>query len=219
MFSPKKTELLKTCCASFRISLSEEMISKLQAYTDHILEWNKRINLVSKNDANVDRILRHIIDSLSIFKVIDVPEDAKVMDLGSGAGFPIIPMKIVREDFRPTLVESIHKKVLYLRKAADVLKFKDIDIMDSRIEDLSDSFFNKYDIVTAKAFGKLAAILDLSLPFLKIGGILVVYKGKGVEKELKNNLIFHSWQIHDTAKIEIPEIDITRSLVTAKKIR
>jgi len=219
MFSPKQTELLKTCCASFRISLSEEMISKLQAYTDHILEWNKRINLVSKNDANIDRILRHIIDSMSIFKVIDVPEDAKVMDLGSGAGFPIIPMKIVREDIKPTLVESTHKKILFLRKALDILKLKDVEIADLRAEDLPDRFLNGYDLVTAKAFGKITDILSLSLPCLKIKGILVVYKGKEIEKELRNIKISESWHIEDIIKIEIPEIEILRSLVIAKRIR
>ena len=91
--------------------------------------------------------------------------------------------------------------------------------MDSRIENLSDSFFNEYDLVTAKAFGKLEDILNLSLPFLKTGGILVIYKGKGIEKELKNIKIPESWQIKDITKIEIPEIDISRTLVIAKKIR
>lgn len=218
MFSPKQTEILKTNCASFRIALSEEVISKLWAYTDHILEWNKRIHLVSKNDANADRILRHIIDSLSVFKVIEVPKNAMVMDIGSGAGFPIIPIKIVREDIKPTLIESTHKKVLFLRKAAEVLIFKDIDIIDLRAEHLPDNFYCRFDLVTVRALGKLPIILNLSFPFLKIGGILAIYKGKGVEKELKNSLIFHSWQINDIAKIEIPEIDISRTLVIAKKI-
>ncbi len=219
MFTSEQIELLKTTCSSFRITLSEEMISKLQAYTDHILEWNKRIHLVSKNDANTDRILRHIIDSLSVFKVMDVPEDAKVMDFGSGAGFPIIPMKIVREDIKPTLVESTHKKVLFLRKTAEVLKLKNIDIIDLRAEHLPDSFLGGYDLVTAKAFGKLVDILDLSLPFLKMHGILVVYKGKGINKELENFKFSDSWQIKNINKIEIPEIDISRTLVITKKIR
>ena len=195
------------------------MISKLQAYTNQILEWNERIHLVSKNDASADRILRHIIDSLSIFKVIDVPADAKVMDLGSGAGFPIIPMKIVREDIKPILIESIHKKVLFLRKTIDVLKFKDIDIMDSRIENLSDSFFNDYDLVTVKAFGKLANILFLGLPFLKMDGILAIYKGKLIDKELKNTKISDSVLLNRITRIEIPEIGISRALLIAKRIR
>ena len=195
------------------------MISKLQAYTNQILEWNERIHLVSKNDASADRILRHIIDSLSIFKVIDVPADAKVMDLGSGAGFPIIPMKIVREDIKPILIESIHKKVLFLRKTIDVLKFKDIDIMDSRIENLSDSFFNDYDLVTVKAFGKLANLLFLGLPFLKMDGILAIYKGKLIDKELKNTKISDSVLLNRITRIEIPEIGISRALLIAKRIR
>ena len=195
------------------------MISKLLVYSDLILEWNERIHLVSKNDANTDRILRHIIDSLSVFKVIDVPKDAMVMDLGSGAGFPIIPMKIVREDIKPTLIESTHKKVLFLRKTTEVLKLRDIDIIDLRAEHLPDDFYCRFDLVTVRALGKLPIILNLSFPFLRIGGILAIYKGKGVEKELKNSLIFHSWQIHDIAKIEIPEINISRSLLIIKRIR
>ena len=219
MFSPKQTKILKTSCTSFRLTLSDEMISKLQAYTDHVLEWNKRINLVSKNDANTDRILRHIIDSLSVFKAVDIPEDAKVMDLGSGAGFPIIPMKIVREDIKPSLIESTHKKVLFLRKSAEVLRLNNIDIIDLRAEHLPENYFNRFDLITVRALGKLQVILNLSLPFLKIGGILAIYKGKEVEKELKNVLFLHSWQIKEIAKIEIPEIDISRTLVITKRIR
>jgi 16S rRNA (guanine527-N7)-methyltransferase len=206
-------------CSSFRIDLSDEMVDKFQAYLSLLLEWNKRIHLVSKGDARSDRILRHFVDSLSIFKAVDIPRNANLLDLGAGAGFPSIPMKIVREDVRLTLVESIHKKTLFLQKLSQVLKFENISIINQRAERLADQheLKEKSDVVVAKAMGKLKDVIGLSMPLLKTGGLFVAYKGKEVEGEIEQIGSLKDCPINEMVKIEIPEMDLLRWLVVIEK--
>jgi len=196
------------------------MIEKFQAYIALLLEWNQKIHLISKKDAKGDRILRHFIDSLSIFKVIDPPKDTNVLDLGSGAGFPSIPIKIIREYIQLTMVESIHKKTLFLQKLSEVLKLQRISIVNQRAEKLADqaNFEGEFDLVTAKAFGKLKDIVRLSMPFLKIGGLLVTYKGQGVRREIEEIGSLKDCRIKEVVRIEIPEMDLLRNLVVTERV-
>ena len=220
MFSPQEIAQFKEICSSFGIDLSDDMVDKFKAYTSLLLEWNQRIHLVSRKDAKSDRILRHFVDSLSIFKAVDLPKDTNCLDLGSGAGFPCIPIKIVREDVRLTLVESIHKKTLFLQKLSEVLKLGKTTIINQRAEKLADQdgFEEKFDIVTVRALGRLKDIVRLSMPFLKTGGLLVAYKGEGVRKEIEELGSLKDCRIKEVVKIEIPEMDLLRWLVVLEKV-
>lgn len=239
MFSTQEITQFKEICISFGINLSDEMIKKFQTYATLLLDWNKRIHLVSNKDAKGDRIIRHFVDSLSIFsaidarlpsvrqgstlsgKVIDLLTNANVLDIGSGAGFPSFPMKIVKEDLHLTLMESVHKKTLFLQKLSGTLRLENVSILNQRAEKLieEDDFKNKFDLVTAKAMGRLEDTIRLAMPFLKIGGLVVVYKGKGVEKEIECSDFPEECHIKDVVKIEISEIDLFRWLVVIEKMR
>jgi len=221
MLSPHQIAQFKGICFSFRVSLSEKMIKSFQDYVALLLEWNQRIHLVSKRDARDDRIMRHFVDSLSIFKAVDLPNQAELLDLGSGQGFPAIPIKIVRDDVKMTLVESTHKKTLFLEKLAQVLKLKRVTIADKRAEELADQdrFKESFDVVTAKAFGKLKDSVRLSMPLLKIGGLLVAYKGKGVHREVREINCSENCRVANIVKIEIPSFQLSKLLVIAEKVR
>ncbi len=197
------------------------MIDKFQAYTALLLEWNRRIHLVSKRDAKSDRIIRHFVDSVSIFKAVNVPEGANLLDLGAGAGFPSIPIRIVREDVRLTLVESIHKKTLFLRKLSQALKLDNVSVIDQRAEKLADQpdQTERYDLIVAKAMGKLKDVIGLSMPLLKTGGMLVAYKGKGANREMEEIGPLKDCRINETVRIEIPEMDLLRWLVLIQRLR
>lgn len=196
------------------------MISKFQTYMVLLLEWNKRVHLISKKDAKNDRILKHFVDSLSIFKAIGLQKDINLLDLGSGAGFPSIPIKIVRNDVKMTLVESIHKKTLFLQKLSESLKLQRISILNQRAEELAvhTDFREKFDLVTAKALGRLEHIVRLAMPFLKNGGLLVAYKGKGVVNEIEELGSLKDCRVREMTKVEFPELGLVRSLVIIQKV-
>ena len=195
------------------------MLDKFQAYLSQILDWNKRIHLVSKGDASTERLLRHFVDSLTIFKAIKIPPEANLLDLGAGAGFPSIPIKIVREDVNLTLVESIRKKNLFLQKLVKDMELRNVMVINQRAEELrkSPDYKEKSDIVTAKALGKLKDTIELAKFFLKSKGFLVAYKGEKVEEEIKE-IEDRDFLINKKTLIKIPDFDLKRTLVVLEKI-
>jgi 16S rRNA (guanine527-N7)-methyltransferase len=203
----------------FKINLSEKMLEKFQTYLNQILDWNKRIHLVSKGDAKPERLLRQFVDSLTIFKADQIPSKANLLDLGAGAGFPSIPIKIVREDINLSLVESARKKSLFLQKLIGDLRLKDVSVINKRAEDLIDvpDFKKKFDIVTAKALGKLKDTVELAIPFLKPKGLLIAYKGERVEEEIKE-CEEKNFLIKNKILIKIPDFDLKRTIVVIEEV-
>ena len=220
MFSSGQIDQFKRLCSSFGLDLSSSMLEQFETYASLLLDWNNRIHLVSKGDAKSDRILRHFVDSLSIFKTVDIPQGAKLLDLGAGAGFPSIPVKIVRDDIRPVLVESIHKKALFLQKLCQVLELENVRVVNQRAEELQaeTGLLASFDLVTAKALGKLSDIASLSAPFMKIGGLLVCYKGPTATSETSKAKLPPGLRIQDVVKTAIPEMDLVRWLVVVHRV-
>lgn len=219
MFSSQDIDQFRRVCSSFGINLSQEMIDKFKIYTSLLLEWNQRMHLVSKRDVEPSRILRHFVDSLCILKAIDIPKGARLLDLGSGAGFPGVPIKIVRDDIQLTLVESIRKKTLFLRKLGESLRLEGINIVNRRAEELTDQddFKENFDLVTAKAAGRLRDIVPLSMPFLRTGGLLVAYKGKDARREIAETGLLQQCQIKEVVKNASREIGLLGWLVLIEK--
>ena len=218
MFSSREIDLFRSICSSFGIDLPEEMVDKFKTYTTLLLEWNQRMHLVSRRDAEPYRILRHFVDSLSIFKAVDIPKGAKVFDLGSGAGFPGVPIKIVRDDIHLTLVESIHKKTLFLRKLSESLELERVSIVSQRAEELAEraDFSGKFNLVTAKALGDLKEIIESGMALLGTGGLLAAYKGRKVKEEIRKAFSPTDSLAIEVVKIEVPEMDLTRWIVVVR---
>ncbi|MCJ7497585.1 MAG: 16S rRNA (guanine(527)-N(7))-methyltransferase RsmG [candidate division Zixibacteria bacterium] len=205
------------------IELSLESQERFSRYLNELSSWNKKINLISRKKDKPEDIYRHFLDSLLIFKAFKIPSGSKILDLGSGAGFPAIPMKILREDLDITLVESIRKKTLFLKKMIELLGLKDITVFQERIENLPElqGFNDGFDFVTAKAFGKLKYTIPASYPFLKPGGVLVAYKGRSYKTEIIDFLKQNEnlkLQIKGIKYFEIPEISLKRFFVLIEKI-
>jgi len=204
------------------LDLSLKSQKKFRLYLDELLSWNKRINLISRKKDKPEDVYRHFLDSLLIYKAVRIPESAKILDLGSGAGFPAIPLKIVREDLNIIMVESIRKKVLFLKKVIELLELKDTTVFQDRTEKLQNrpELTESFDLVTAKAFGKLKQTIHAAYPFLKQNGILVAYKGSSYRSEIidflkePRNL---QLQIKDIEFFAIPEFEIERFLVLIEK--
>ena len=215
-------KFVKTLKEHLGLDLTLKPQKEFKLYLDELLSWNKRINLISRKKDKPEDVYRHFLDSLLIFKAVKIPEFAKILDLGSGAGFPAIPMKIIREDLNLVMVESIRKKVLYLNKMIELLELKNITVLQKRVEEIQDQpeFKNSFDFVTAKAFGKLKQTIYDAYPFLKQNGILVAYKGSSYRSEIINflkeprNL---QLQVKDIEFFAIPEFEIERFLVLIEK--
>jgi len=190
--------------------LSQEQIKQFHAYHELLLEWNQKINLVSRKD--VGRIIPyHFIDSVSC--VSEINKNSIVCDLGSGSGLPGIPIKIVRDDINMYLVESIQKKANFLSEAIKNLELKNAVVLNQRAETIRDIKFN---VILVRLFGKIPDVLPLASKLLSRKGKIIFYKIQGVEKEIaladkilkKNNLTLKS-----VKDIKLPVTDIIRKLI------
>ena len=176
-------------CSDLGVSLDEGALDRFARYMRELLAWNRRINLLSRQDEN--RIaLAHFLDSLSLLPNVNLPPGAEVIDIGAGAGFPGLPLKICRPDLRLTLVESIRKKALFLRHISSLLELRDVLILSDRAETLNQRkpFQKRYDLSVARAVAKLKILVALALPFLKEGGQFVAFKCGDMEGELRETL-------------------------------
>lgn len=176
--------LLRTALNDEGMSVYPGMIRDFSTYQDILLEWNKKINLISRKD-EARIVTRHFLQSLGLVKIVSFPQKARIMDLGSGAGFPGIPVKLVRPDLRIVLVESKRKKVLFLRHIVEAIHLKNVEIVQGRIEELEDEC-HPIDFIISRAVTDLVTLAKWSKNYLKPRrGKLIVIKGSRIEEELK----------------------------------
>mgnify|MGYP005783563275 FL=1 len=151
-----------------------------------LIEWNKKINLTAIIEPK-EIILKHFIDSLTILKYVN--DNEKMLDVGTGAGFPGIPIKIMNENVEITLLDSLNKRINFLNEVINKLKLKNISAIHSRIEDYgkNNKYREKYDIVTSRAVANLATLSEYMLPMLKIKGKSICMKGSDIKEEVKNS--------------------------------
>jgi 16S rRNA (guanine527-N7)-methyltransferase len=165
------------------LSIPEDTLTRFIRYADLIRDWNRRMNLVSRQD--VDRILsRHVFDSLCLLSTVSIPSRDRVLDLGSGAGFPGIPMALVRPDLHIILVESKRKKVLFLQKALSELSLSNTTVILGRIEEIV-ATLPTVDVVVSRAVADLATLIGWICPLFSSGrGRLLAIKGPEAEEEI-----------------------------------
>jgi 16S rRNA (guanine527-N7)-methyltransferase len=173
-------ESLKNQAHVIGINLETEEIEKFNLYLNALLSWNKRINLVSKKDEG--RIGFHFLDSLSASQFIE--SNKKVLDIGAGAGFPSIPIRIFRNDIILSICESKRKKYLFLKYLTELLKLENVTLFCERAEFLN----NSYDVILEREIGKLKYFVRIAHPLLANHGKLIAYKGDEVEPEIKEVL-------------------------------
>lgn len=168
------------------INIQEDKMHKLYEYMKYILDWNEQINLTAiKNEEEF--IVKHFIDSLTILKYIN--SNSSLIDIGTGAGFPGLPIKISNETIFTTLVDSVNKKINVLKDITEKMNIKEIELLHARVEDIAkmDKYREKYDYATSRAVSNLTTLVEYMLPFLKIGGKAICMKGPNYEEELENS--------------------------------
>lgn len=203
------------------IKFTEEQLNQFYKYMNLLLEWNEKINLTAIIDPN-EVILKHFIDSLTINKYIK--ENSTLADVGTGAGFPGIPLKILRPDLKITLVDSLNKRINFLNEVINKLNLVNIETVHSRIEDFGKDkkYRESFDFVTARAVANLAVLSEYLLPIAKVGGQCVCMKGSSVEEELsngKNAIKVLGGKIKNIDEFVLPDSDMSRNVIIIDKIK
>ena len=202
------------------MNIDEEKAKKFQKYKDLLLEWNNKINLTAITEEN-EIILKHFIDSCTILKYIE--DNQKIIDIGTGAGFPGIPLKIMNESLKITLVDSLKKRVNFLNEVISELNLENIEGIHSRAEDLGrdNNYREKYDVATSRAVANLSTLLEYLMPFVKVNGICICMKGPNIEEELneaKKAINELSGKLEGVYNFKLPNSDIERNIIIVRKV-
>lgn len=201
------------------IKINDEKADKFYKYMNILLEWNEKINLTAITDPK-DIILKHFIDSATILKYIEKNKD--IIDVGTGAGFPGIPLNILKDDNKYILIDSLNKRINFLNETINTLKLENIQTVHSRIEDFAKNNREKYDIATSRAVAPLNILLEYLIPLVKVGGICICMKGSNLSEEVENSkksLDVLGGKIENIEKIMLPDSDIVRNIIIVRKIK
>ena len=168
------------------LQLDETSINRFKTYSQMLVEWNNKVNLTAITEPN-DVIIKHFLDCLLTFKNFNIPNGASVIDVGTGAGFPGMVLKIARPDIKLTLLDGLNKRLVFLAELCEKLGFRDVNIIHSRAEDgaKKPELREQFDFATARAVAKLNVLSEYCLPYVKVGGTFLALKGPTAQEELQ----------------------------------
>ena len=206
---------------AFGVEITDVIAEKLNIYGNLLVEWNEKINLTAITEPK-EVLYKHFYDCILFFKNVQVPKNAKIVDVGTGAGFPGMVLKIVRPDLQITLLDSLNKRLVFLNDVIEKLGLSGIETVHMRAEEAGKSKKCRegYDIATARAVANMPVLLEYCTPLIKKGGMFVAMKGPSVKEELENcgNALKTLGMDNPTVLCETLRNDEQRAFVIAKKI-
>ncbi len=203
------------------IEITDKQLEQFQIYFDYMIEMNQVMNLTAITEMK-EVVLKHFIDSVSIMKYYSFKEVKNVIDVGTGAGFPGIPLAIVLPEVQFTLMDSLNKRIKFLNQVIEKCGLNNVTCIHSRAEDLGrDSIHReKYDICVSRAVANLSILLEYCIPFVKVGGKFISYKSVLAEDELSKTQSAQkelSCSLNDNISFEIPDTDYQRCFLSFQK--
>lgn len=200
------------------IVLNDKQLKTLDTYKEMLLSYNRMFNLTAIKTTE-EVYLKHFYDSLTLTKVINLNHNLKLLDIGTGAGFPGLVLKIVFPELEVTLLDSNNKKITFLEEVIRKLNLKDIKCIYGRAEELDPSYREYFDIVTSRAVAHLRILAELSIPYLKVGGYFIPMKGKSEPEisEAKKTLAKLNGTIEEIIEFMLPVENASRSIIKIKK--
>lgn len=214
-------KLLKESCEEMGVSLNEKQIEQFMQYLSLLLEWNEKMNLTAITEKR-DVVLKHFADCLSLVPAVEWKAGMKVIDVGTGAGFPGIPVKVACPEVEMTLLDSLQKRIGFLQEVGSQLGLTGVQYIHSRAEDGGQSAEHReqYDLCVSRAVANLAVLAEFCLPFVKVGGMLAALKGPDAEAELeqaKGALAKLGGKLVKIQDVAIPHTDLSHKLVFIEK--
>lgn len=212
---------IKKHLQELQIELDEKQIKQFYLFMELLLSWNERINLTTITDQK-EIILKHFVDSLTVAKYIK--QNAKVIDVGTGGGFPGIPLKIYRPDLNVILLDSLNKRINFLDEVIEKLKLENVQAIHGRAEDVArdKKYRESFDVATSRAVANMSTLSEYLLPFVKVGGIAIAMKGPDVEDELKDSkkaikILGGKLLEKNIIKFYLPKTEISRTIIIIEK--
>ena len=211
----------KDFCLYFEEEIDDNKIQKFYDYMNLLVEWNKKINLTAITEEK-DIILKHFVDSLTVLKYIK--ENKSIVDVGTGAGFPGIPLAIMNDSLKITLVDSLNKRINFLNEVCSKIKLKNTKAIHSRAEELGrdNNYRESYDIAISRAVSNLTVLAEYLLPLVKVGGKIICMKGPDIEEELKqakSAIDILGGKFERCDNFCLPKSDISRNIIIINKIK
>lgn len=205
------------------IELSERQIEQFRTYFTELVEWNEKMNLTAITD-EPSVYLKHFYDSISAAFYVDFKKEMTVCDVGAGAGFPSIPLKICYPQIELTIVDSLNKRITFLNHLADELQLANVHFVHARAEEFgkNKAYREQFDLVTARAVARLSVLSELCVPLVKKGGQFVAMKGAAGPEELvdaKSALNILGVELVEQFDFELPEEDSERTIYVFDKVK
>lgn len=216
-FKNKMLELSK----NIGVDSTDEQIEKFYVYMKTLLEWNEKINLTAIIEED-DIILKHFIDSMTVLKYIQ--KEKSIIDVGTGAGFPGIPIAIMENYAKVTLLDSLNKRINFLNEVCNQIKLNNIKTIHGRAEDIGQDkkYREMFDIAISRAVANMTTLSEYLLPMVKVGGICICMKGSEIEQELNDSKFAikeFGGKVLKVEKFLLPNSDIERNIIIIKKIK
>ncbi len=214
-------ELLKKGFSELGISYTDDMLNQFQLYYELLIEWNEKMNLTAIT-VKEDVAIKHFIDCATCLKFIDLKGD--VIDVGTGAGFPGLVLKILKPEINICLLDSLNKRISFLEEVVRKLNLKNVTTVHSRAEDGAQNvkYREKFDFCVSRAVANLSTLSEYCLPFVKEGGLFVSMKGPDVEEELdlaRSAIGTLGGKVEDLMCENLPETDINHTVIKIRKVR
>ncbi|MCI6737305.1 MAG: 16S rRNA (guanine(527)-N(7))-methyltransferase RsmG [Intestinibacter sp.] len=216
-------DMLKKGIEDFGLEANEKVLSDFQKYKELLVEWNQKMNLTGIEDEK-EVFIKHFLDSISAVTKGYIQNGMSLIDVGTGAGFPGMPLRICLPELKVTLLDSLNKRINFLQEVSSKLSIDDIEFIHGRAEDFgkNEDYREKYDIATARAVAGLPVLMEFCVPFIKVGGYFVCLKGPNANLELeesKKAMEVLGVEYIEKIDVKLPESDLNHNILIFKKVK
>lgn len=216
-------DILKKGIEDFGLEANEKVLSDFQKYKELLVEWNQKMNLTGIEDEK-EVFIKHFLDSISAVTKGYIQNGMSLIDVGTGAGFPGMPLRICLPELKVTLLDSLNKRINFLQEVSSKLSIDDIEFIHGRAEDFgkNEDYREKYDIAIARAVAGLPVLMEFCVPFIKVGGYFVCLKGPNANLELeesKKAMEVLGVEYIEKIDVKLPESDLNHNILIFKKVK